>query len=137
MLEIRTLGGLSIKENGAPVDSLRTRKAEAILVFLAVEGGEHRRDAIATLFWPDKSEEHARTSLRVALTDLRKHLSQYLLIDRQQMTIRPDCEVYVDGKDLISKLSNEQYEEAQDLYRVDFLQGFHLRSGSDFDQYSQ
>ncbi|MFN2187387.1 MAG: BTAD domain-containing putative transcriptional regulator [Candidatus Promineifilaceae bacterium] len=135
MLEIRTLGGLSIKEDGATFEKLQTRKAEAILVYLAVEGGEHRRDAVSAMLWPEKPEEQARTSLRVALSDLRKQLGRYLSIDRVKLAIRPNSNVYVDANDLIAKTSNGNYQDAISLYRGDFLAGFHVRGGPDFDQW--
>ena len=35
MLEIKTFGGLSLSEGGKPVNDLQSRKAEALLVYLA------------------------------------------------------------------------------------------------------
>ncbi len=135
MLEIRTLGGLSILENGEPINDLGTRKAEALLLYLAVEGGDHRRNAVAALLWPESSEIHARTSLRVALSALRRNLGAYLDIDREKLAIRPDSEIYVDTTDLLEKIAQGRYLQALELYHGDFLKGFHLHGGPDFDQW--
>jgi predicted ATPase/DNA-binding SARP family transcriptional activator len=135
MLEIVTLGGLTIKEDGVPLTRIQTRKAEAMLVYLAIEGGDHRRDSVATLLWPEKTEQQARRSLRVALANLRKELGRYLLIDRSKLSIRPDADVYVDANDLIAKASNGNHQAAVTLYRGAFLRGFYVRGGPDFDQW--
>jgi DNA-binding SARP family transcriptional activator len=38
MLEIRTFGGLHLFCDGEPIEELTSRKAEALLVYLAVTG---------------------------------------------------------------------------------------------------
>ena len=43
MLEIKTFGGLRIREMGKPMGSMGLHKAEAILVYLAVEGKQVNR----------------------------------------------------------------------------------------------
>ena len=49
----------------------------ALLVYLAVEAPNmHRRDALASLLWPDQPRENARHSLRQALTTLRRVLKE-------------------------------------------------------------
>jgi DNA-binding SARP family transcriptional activator len=55
---------------GAPL-RLRTKKALALLAYLAAEGGAHRRAELAALLWPESGEKRARTTLRSALADLR------------------------------------------------------------------
>ena len=47
MLEIRTLGGLSIKCDGEPVTQLKTRKVEALLAYLACTERIHPRETLA------------------------------------------------------------------------------------------
>src|SRR5256885_677943 len=50
------------------------RKAEALLLYLAVEGGIHPRSKLAALLWPDSAPPAARTALRNALMLLRSLL---------------------------------------------------------------
>ena len=71
MLAIHTLGSLSIHIGGQELRELGSRKAEAILVYLGMEGGNHSRNSLAAIFWPNSSESKALTSLRVALSLLR------------------------------------------------------------------
>src|SRR5439155_20445810 len=51
-----------------------TRKAEAILLYLAAEGGVHPREKVTSLFWPDSDADHARGNLRSTLGLLRAAL---------------------------------------------------------------
>ena len=55
MLEIKTFGGLSLELDGKRISPLGSHKAEAIAVFLAVEGGRHQRSVIAAKLWPDSN----------------------------------------------------------------------------------
>jgi hypothetical protein len=47
VLELTTLGGLSIRLSGEPVTGLASRKVEALLVYLACTGRAHPRDVLA------------------------------------------------------------------------------------------
>src|ERR687893_582303 len=53
-----------------------TRKALALLCYLATEGGKHPRRKLAELLWPRSNERHARTDLRSTLSRLRKALGE-------------------------------------------------------------
>src|SRR5438132_252646 len=52
------------------------RKAQALLLYLAVEGGMHPRSKLAALLWPDSDPHDARTALRNAITLLRRLLTE-------------------------------------------------------------
>ena len=45
-------GCARVELDGTSID-LQRRKALALLIYLAVSGQPHSRDALATLFWPD------------------------------------------------------------------------------------
>ena len=135
MLEIRTLGGLSLEVNGQAMQDLGSRKAEAILVYLVMAGRQLNRNVLKTLFWPESSEEHASTSLRVELSILRKRLGAFLQITREAIGIRPDAKVYLDLSDLNTNLASGQMEQALEIYQGDFLQGFHIRDSSEFEDW--
>ena len=51
--------------------SFALRKAQALLLYLAVEGGMHSRGKLADLLWPDSETHDARAALRNALLLLR------------------------------------------------------------------
>lgn len=135
MLEIRTFGGLSLSLNGQALEDLGSRKGEALLVYLAVEGGLHTRNVLGTLLWPESTTEHTLTSLRVALSGLRKNLGDYLEISRETLGIKMETDVYLDTSDLETKLASGQLEQAVEVYRGDFLQGFHIRDSLEFEDW--
>ena len=74
MLEIRTLGGLSLSLDGQQIKDIGSHKAQALLVYLAVDDVLRNRNSLLALFWPESPQVQASTSLRVALSILRKYL---------------------------------------------------------------
>lgn len=135
MLEVRTLGGLSLRVNGRVLKDMGSHKAEALLVYLIVEGGQPSRSKLETLFWPESSEEHASTSLRVALSILRKELADYLEVSRDTVGIKHRPKVQLDVSELERDLEGGKIEEALELYQGDFLQGFHVRESPEFEDW--
>ncbi|MEZ4642679.1 MAG: tetratricopeptide repeat protein [Chloroflexota bacterium] len=54
-----------------------TDKTAALLAYLAVEEGRpHRREVLATLFWPDQPDDQARRNLRLTLHRLKQTLDE-------------------------------------------------------------
>ena len=74
-LEISVLGSPRIAVDGAAVH-VDTRKATAMLVYLAVTGRTQSRDRLTGLLWPDYDQERARAALRRTLSTLRKALGE-------------------------------------------------------------
>ena len=58
-LSIALIGSPVIEREGRPL-AVDTRKATALLAYLAVEGGTHNRDSLASLLWPDYAPDRAR-----------------------------------------------------------------------------
>lgn len=60
--------------DGAPV-AFATEKTRALLCYLTLEANRPlRRDALATLFWPDYGDDDARRNLRQTLYRLKQAL---------------------------------------------------------------
>ncbi|TMD87496.1 MAG: hypothetical protein E6I79_11550, partial [Chloroflexi bacterium] len=53
-----------------------TRKALALLIYLAMEGGMHSREKLTALFWPESDMAHGRAVLRSTLGYLRSALRE-------------------------------------------------------------
>ena len=51
MLEIRVLGGLEVVQDGVPAPLPPSRKTRALLAYLALTGGRHRREQLCETFW--------------------------------------------------------------------------------------
>jgi DNA-binding SARP family transcriptional activator len=89
-LALYLLGSPRIERDGERVD-IRRRKAIALLAYLAVMGGSHSRDALATLFWPEYDQSGARAGLRRVLASSKKSLGEgWLEIDRESASLNRD-----------------------------------------------
>ena len=64
-LRVRLLGDLVIEIDGIAVEPPASRRARALLGWLALDRRSHSRSALAARFWPDVLDESARTSLRL------------------------------------------------------------------------
>jgi DNA-binding SARP family transcriptional activator len=73
--QILLLGAPHIEHDGAPVE-VDTRKATALVAYLAVTRRRHTRDAIAALLWPEYNQTRARAALRRTLSSLSKARAQ-------------------------------------------------------------
>ena len=74
MLELRLAGGLALRSDDREIAPPASKRARALLAYLALNPGPQPRGRLAARFWPDVLDESARTSLRVALTELRHAL---------------------------------------------------------------
>ena len=68
-LNVFLLGPPRVELDGSPIE-VDTRKATALLAYLAVTGERKSRDTLATLLWPEYDGEHARAALRRTLSVL-------------------------------------------------------------------
>ena len=55
-VELRLLGPAEARRDGRPL-RLRTKKAFALLAYLAAQGRTHRRAELAALLWPDSEDQ--------------------------------------------------------------------------------
>ncbi len=72
-LRVALLGAPEIQLSGVPV-TFATRKALALLSYLAVEGGAQPRERLVGLLWPESSADLGRAALRKTLAYLRQAL---------------------------------------------------------------
>ena len=90
LLQIYALGELRFLIDGNPISELRSRKARAMLVYLACTGKSQPREVLADMFWSESSQQQAMSNLRDALSNLRKHLNPFLNISRYSIEFNPD-----------------------------------------------
>ncbi|MEN8097890.1 MAG: tetratricopeptide repeat protein [Chloroflexota bacterium] len=135
MLEIRTLGDLTIVKDGENLQDVGSAKAKAILAYVALEGGTHSRRDLAAIFWPESSESHANTSLRVALSDLRKIAGEYVRISNKTVAINPDAQVSTDVLELEELLEQDNVSSAIDLYQGELLKGIEIHDSNEFEEW--
>src|SRR5216684_4124431 len=76
-LSVALLGGFQARLDSGPAIALPTRKAQALLAYLALPPGRaHPREKLAALLWGGIREESARASLRQALFSIRRALGE-------------------------------------------------------------
>ncbi|HZT41915.1 MAG TPA: tetratricopeptide repeat protein [Chthonomonadaceae bacterium] len=96
---IRMFGRLQAQQGSRVLQRFRTQKTGLLLAYLALHPQQaHAREMLAELFWPDEEREAAATSLRVALTTLRRVLQSedtppgaVLITDRASVRLNPDA----------------------------------------------
>ncbi|MBV7333011.1 hypothetical protein KFU94_33240 [Chloroflexi bacterium TSY] len=86
-LTLSLLGAPRLEVDGHPL-SVDTRKATALLIYLAVTNEIHRRDALCALLWPESNQKRAYTSLRRTLSSLNKALNgRWLVADQTTLAL--------------------------------------------------
>jgi ABC-type oligopeptide transport system substrate-binding subunit/DNA-binding SARP family transcriptional activator len=139
-LEIYTLGGLRLFCDGEPISGIGSRKAEALLVYLACTGRAQSREVLADLLWDERSQRQALGNLRRELSALRRNLGEYLTITRTTAGRNPDASIWVDADELEATVHEMQEQErvrspemaerieraTMELYRGGFLEGFYV-----------
>ena len=67
LLNIRLLGGVSLALDDLPITDLPSRKAEALLVYLACRQRPVAREVLAELLWDERGQEQGLANLRAQL----------------------------------------------------------------------
>jgi predicted ATPase/DNA-binding SARP family transcriptional activator len=149
-LRILLLGPPRVEVDGRALQ-FDTRKATALLAYLATSGDVHRRESLAGLLWPEYDDDSARGALRRTLSTLRKGLGGgWLQVDRATVAL-DDRGVWSDAAELRSLLQEcerhghgpaescvrcrEPLQRATSLYRGDFMAGFSLRDSIAFEDW--
>jgi DNA-binding SARP family transcriptional activator len=112
-----------------------TRKATALLAFLAVSEQPQRRAVLATLLWPEADERRARGALRRTLSVLRSALGDRWLETEGETIDLDRASVRVDVLEFRRAMREGRLAEAAGLYAGDFLAGFSLRDSPAFDDW--
>ena len=127
MLEINTLSSPEIVVGNEKVSGFVSRKALALVIYLAINSGSCSREELADLLWSDRSQERAARNLRVVLWDIRKKVGDYLSIDRHSVSISESGDIWVDVHQLLEAIESKNLDLAISLYKGDFLESFYFR----------
>ena len=160
LLRLAVLGPPEVVHDGSRL-TFALRKAQALLLYLAVEGGLHPRSKLAALLWPDSEPSDARKNLRNALALLRSLLADdspaahhHLLSECELLGLHPRAPLELD-LDVVQRAWKAaqgpstaptepqhtalvaQVQHALALVRGPFLDGFWLREEAPFDVWVQ
>jgi DNA-binding SARP family transcriptional activator len=163
LLRLAVLGSPEVFHDGSRL-MFSLRKAQALLLYLAVEGGLHPRSKLAAFLWPNSEPHDARTGLRNALALLRSLLadpdasasqpSSHLLSEHELLGLDPQAALELDldvvlqackqAQEISASTSEEQraalvatFQHALSLVRGPFLDGFWLGEQAPFDEWVQ
>ncbi len=162
LLQLSVLGSPDIFLDGSRL-TFPLRKAQALLLYLAVEDGMHSRGKLAAFLWPDSKPEVGRIALRTALGSLRRLLvdtesapgkQRYLLHEHDLLGLNPQAPLEFDLRTVqqvyqqvqkhslsVSEAQQTvlmtQYQHALTLVRGPFLDGFWLGDGAPFDEWRE
>lgn len=151
--ELSLLGPPHVEYNGARL-KLYSRKAFALLAYLAMNPHHHRRDSLVNLLWPDSTRAKGKACLRTSLYDLKQALDGDLFeTDRETITLRSDSDVGLDvsrfqslitgcgthghAPDDVCSRCTQPLDEAVSVYGGDFLEGFGLKNSVNFDDWQR
>ncbi|UCG25815.1 MAG: tetratricopeptide repeat protein [Chloroflexota bacterium] len=149
-LAVALLGPFQVTLDGEPATGFVSDKARALLAYLLVEVDRpHRRESLAGLLWPEYPESSARTSLRRALANVRQVIGDrqanppFLLISRQTIQVDRQADFVLDAgrfRELVKMTPGDSaivsgLEEALELYRGDFMEGFSLADSPAFEEW--
>jgi DNA-binding SARP family transcriptional activator/tRNA A-37 threonylcarbamoyl transferase component Bud32 len=158
-LKLSLLGRFAAWLDGQPLTDFRTRKVQALLIYLTVEPQDHKRDRLLDLLWPGLPERSARANLRQIIYYLRQLIPEapangqpVVIANRQEIYLNPQAAVEVDTSQFEALLHSSQahhhidlllcpacrhdLEAAVSLYRGDFLADFYLDDSNDYEEWA-
>src|SRR5690349_15615141 len=95
--EVQLVDDVCVLRDGGALGAIEGRPARLLLVWLALHPGRQPRNHVAAQLWPDVHPDSARTSLRAALSSLRRSLGDdadlLLVVDREAIGLAPGVEV--------------------------------------------
>jgi predicted ATPase/DNA-binding SARP family transcriptional activator len=157
-LAIHLLGPFHVTLDGEAVTSFESNKVRALLAYLAVEADRpHSRDALVGLLWPEQPGRTARRNLSQALFNLRQAIhddgntSPFLQVTRRSVQLNPEGDHWLDVSAFAVHIAAsevhihprletcdpciERLEQAAELYRGSFLQGFFIDDSIPFEEW--
>jgi DNA-binding SARP family transcriptional activator len=143
-LTLSFLGCFHVCLDDRPVTCFKSNKVRALLAYLAVEADRpHRREALAGLLWPDRTDRDALSNLRYALASLRRTIGDhaatppFLLITPQTIQFNPASDYWLDVAELGRQIADgAEPVSAQFLYRGSFLPGFSIGGAAPFEEWA-
>src|SRR5437867_1048156 len=149
-LKLFLLGQPRLERDGRPIE-LNLRKALALLVYLALSGQGHSRDALATLLWPESDGREGRGRLRRTLHRLNEAIGEHILDSAPEaIRLSSHAELWLDSaafrghvsaglaaaaQDVLAPERLAHLKAAVELYSDDFLAGFTLPDSPAFDEW--
>lgn len=144
MIEVRLIGDLEVIRNGESVKLPSSRKTRALLAYLILNPGSHRRERLCEVFW--QTPDNPRGALRWSLSRLRQVVDEEdtkrIVADRENVAFDPgDTHIDIVGlRDAISagtltSFETEDLKERVSTISQGFLNGLDLSGQPDFEHF--
>lgn len=155
VFHLRLLGPVEVEREGEPVRGFESRKALALLGYLAVQDHPVSRSHLANLFWSDKPEPRGRANLSWVLHKISTLLPGYLQADRYTIRLHRSATYWLDVDEFRQRVNEAtrhrgheaprqgghsltpelvaSLTEAVRLYRGDFMEGLYLDGCPEFE----
>ncbi len=150
-LAIQLIGAPQFQLDHIPVTAGR-RAVVALLAYLAVRDGEHpnqrhSREALAALLWTEYEEAKALSNLRHTLWEVAQFIGEgWVITEHETIFLNPRADITLDVAQFRSLLRQAATQpdpaqrirllaDAASLYRDDFMSGFSLKGGSNFNEW--
>ena len=135
-IRLRDLGALSVTTGEPGSGTLVTQpRLLALLAYLVVARphGQHSRDTLIALLWPEADQASGRQALRNALHRLRLALGEgaILSVGENFVTVAPGT-ITSDALEFERAVSDGRWQDAVTSFNAPFLNGFHVDGAVDF-----
>jgi predicted ATPase/DNA-binding SARP family transcriptional activator len=150
-LKVYLFGSPTITCHDVPLP-ITSQKAQALFYYLISNRQAHSREKLAALFWGETSERQAKGSLRNTLYELRRDLAsgtepaeQYILAESNTLCFNhvadywldtEEFEGLLDRKGVSEQVRMNNWGQAVELYRGDFLEGFIVKDNYEFEDWA-
>ena len=142
MLVLRLFGGLSLDQDGSPLEGVAAQRSRlAILAVLATVGDRGiSRDRLLAMFWPESDAERARGSLKQALYGVRRAVGgRELTLGTTDLRLNPDvvsCDL-TEFRVAALGARPEDWARAAALYVAPLLDGVYVKGAPEFEEWAE
>jgi DNA-binding SARP family transcriptional activator len=129
-MKINLFGGFSATREEGKALSFSSKKAQALLAYLAVESDRPQsRERLASMLWADTGEERARHNLRQSVAKIRQALGDIVASEGECLCLVANaCITDVGEFESLAAADNaDDLQHCLDLYQGEFLAGLELR----------
>jgi len=139
MIEFRALGPAQlVGPAGTDTEAVLARpKLLGVLAFLGAGAGRgfQRRDSLIGCFWPELSQDRARSAVRQSLYRLRQSLGDAVVVTRGDDEVALSAEFRCDVAAFEDALARGDRAAALELYRGDLLEGLYVADAPEFERW--
>lgn len=142
MLKAIFFGVPQIYHNHDALTGTLSGRCLALFAYLALANQPQDRGHLADLLWSEIGEQQARQNLRYVLYDLRKVVSDYLVITRNTIAFTRQKPHWIDANIFADYLTAKEtltdptlLQDLLRLYQDEFLTGFSIQNAPGFEEW--